>query len=118
MVSTAICPCGYGRLAVYQDSVTERGYCIICASSEITSSLDVHLQYLSDLVPYEVGERVECWTMAEFYEGYGTVVATSTELRDGGTPDRPAVLVKMEGRDEKLWFVPLCLKRAKGDQFA
>jgi len=100
---------------MYQDSITQRGYCTVCAASEITSTQNVHLQFLSDLMQYEVGERVECWTMGEFYEGFGEVKEISTELRDGGTPVHPAYLVQIDDREGPLWFTPICLKRARSE---
>lgn len=114
-MTPTICLCGKGREASYFDEVTRRGYCSVCASSEITSSLAVHMEFISDLVPIELGERVECRTMGEFYDGTGVVVEISTELRFGGTPVNPAYLVEMDVKDEdeksRLWFTPICLTR-------
>lgn len=104
------------RLGVYEDSVTLRAYCTICAASEISSSRNVHLQFLSDLIPYEVGERVECWTAGTIYEGFGVVQRVSTDLIDGGTPVHPAYLVKLDEQEEPLWFTPICLKRARSEE--
>lgn len=112
----AICSGGDGRPVEFIDAVTLRGYCRVCASNEFTSSLYVHAAYLSGLIGYEVGERVACYTMGEFYEGDGEVVEISTELIRGGTPEHPAYLVDIDGRDEPLWFTPVCLKRIKDER--
>lgn len=117
-MSEKLCWNGDRRLGVYEDTITLRNYCTVCAADQIRSSQNVHRQYLSDLVPYVVGERVECWTVGTQYDGFGTVVEVSTELRHGGTPVHPAYLVKLDGADEPLWYTPICLKRAKGDSVA
>ncbi|QGJ94873.1 hypothetical protein SEA_REDWATTLEHOG_10 [Gordonia phage RedWattleHog] len=106
------CLCGKGRPVEYVDEVTQRGYCSVCASSEVTSSLAVHMQFISDLVPLEVGERVECRTVGEYYDGTGVIVEISTELRHGGTPVHPAYRVRLDGeKGEELWYTPVCLTR-------
>lgn len=110
------CSNGDRRLGVYEDSITLRPYCTICAADAITSSRNAHLQYLSDLIPYVPGERVECWTTGTDYEGAGVVIEVSTDLKNGGTPARPACLVKLDRQpDEPLWFTPICLKRTRSE---
>lgn len=104
------------RLGIYEDEITLRPYCTVCAATEATSSRNVHLQFLSDLVPYVPGERVECWTAGTIYEGFGIVQRVSTDLIDGGTPVHPAYLVRLDDRDEPLWFTPICLKRARSEE--
>lgn len=115
-----ICLCGKGRPVKYTDEVTQRGYCSVCATNEITSSLNVHLQFLSDLVLFDVGDRVECRTVGEYYDGTGTVVESSTELSNGGTPIYPAYRVKLDGEDGiTQWYTPICLTRTnEGGDFA
>lgn len=105
------CLCGKGRPVKYIDNVTLRGYCAVCASSEFTSSLSVNLQFISDLVPYEIGERVECRTMGEFYDGTGVITEMSTSLEKGGTPVHPAYRVKLDNDKGELWYTPVCLTR-------
>lgn len=82
-----------------------------CASQEVTSSANVHMQYTSHLLGYDVGDRVDCWTAARWYDGQGRVTQVSTDLKDGGTPDHPAYLVKMDDHDEPLWYTGICLRR-------
>ena len=115
---SAACWSGDGRPIKFIDGLTERAFCNICAASEITSSRDVHLQYIDSLIPFEQGERVECWTVAEFYDGPGTVVGVSTELQYGGTPINPAYLVKLDDQDELFWYTPVCLKRTRSEASA
>lgn len=106
------CLCGKGRPVRYVDDVTQRGYCTVCASSEMTSSLTVHLQFISDTIPLEVGERVECRTVGQYYDGTGVIVEMSTDLAQGGTPVHPAYRVKLDGdTGETLWYTPCCLTR-------
>lgn len=107
---TAKCLCPKGSPVRFVDDVTGRGFCAKCASQEVTSSANVHLQYTSLLLGYIEGERVDCWTAGRWYDGSGTVIKVSTDLRDGGTPDHPAYLVKLDD-DEELWYTGVCLRR-------
>lgn len=107
---TAKCLCPTGDPVRFVDDVTERGFCMKCSSQEVTSSANVHLQYLSHLLGYTVGERVDCWTAARWYDGSGTVIRISVDLKDGGTPDHPAYLVRMDDGSE-LWYTGVCLRR-------
>lgn len=110
-----MCWCGHGRPIKFRDALTQRGYCNVCAANEITSSQNVHLQFLDAIMPFEIGERVACWTMAEFYDGLGEVVKISTSLVDGGTPIHPAYLVQLDDQEEPLWYTPVCLKRVRSE---
>ena len=107
---TAKCLCPAGDPVRFVDDVTERGFCLKCSSQEVTSSANVHLQYLSHLLGYTIGERVNCWTAARWYDGPGTVIRISVDLKDGGTPDHPAYLVRLDSEQE-LWYTGVCLRR-------
>ena len=76
----------------------------------ILSSVNVNLQFLSTLLPLALGERVECRTVGEFYDGDGEIIKISDEVRNGGTPVHPAFLVKMDDGQE-LWYTSICLTR-------
>lgn len=107
-----LCLCPEGNPVAYYDTTTEKGYCPPCASSELTSSRSVHIQYLNDILPYEVGEHVYCWTVGKIYDGEGEVIKVSEDLRDGGTPVHPAYLVRLKDGQE-LWYTSICLRRKK-----
>lgn len=107
---TQRCLCRRGAQAVFVDPVTERGYCTACAANETTSTRHVHLQWLTGLLPLEPGERVECRTVGEHYDGDGEIVEISTEVRRGGTPVHPAYLVRLDD-DRQLWYTSCCLTR-------
>lgn len=107
---TAKCLCPSGDPVRFVDDVTERGFCVKCASQEVTSSVNAHLQYLSQLLGYAVGERMDCWTAARWYDGSGRVTSVSVDLKDGGTPAHPAYLVKLDDGEE-LWYTGVCLRR-------
>lgn len=107
---TTKCLCPKGDPVRFTDDVTGRGFCLFCSSKEVTSSKNVNLQYLSLLLGYEVGERVDCWTAARWYDGSGEVIRVSVDLKDGGTPDHPAYLVRLDDEQE-LWYTGVCLRR-------
>jgi hypothetical protein len=108
------CFCPGGGPVAFWDKVTDRGYCVACASDEATSSRDVHLQFLSAITPLGVGETVECRNLGldEYYDGVGEIIEISTEVRRGGTPVHPAYLVRLsDGR--QLWYTSICLTRIR-----
>lgn len=107
---TAKCLCPAGDPVRFVDDITGRGFCLSCSSKEVTSSTNTHLQYLSHILGYDVGERVDCWTAARWYEGRGEVIRVSTDLKDGGTVDHPAYLVRLDDGQEML-FTRVCLRR-------
>lgn len=107
---TVKCSCPAGDPVRFVDDLTERGFCMRCASKEVTSSANVHLQYTSQLLGYTVGDRVDCWTAARWYDGPGTVTRVSVDLKDGGTPDHPAYLVQLDDGREML-YTGVCLRR-------
>lgn len=107
---TAKCLCPTGDPVRFVDDVTERGFCLKCSSQEVTSSPNVHLQYLSHLLGYQPGDRVDCWTGARWYDGSGTVTRVSLDLKDGGTPEHPAYFVQLDDGEELL-YTGVCLRR-------
>lgn len=110
MEATDKCWCSKGDPIAFVDQVTQRGYCRTCAMDPILSSTNVNLQFLSTLLPYTVGERVECRTVGEYYDGNGEIIEISEELHNGGTPVHPAFLVKMDD-GQTLWYTSICLTR-------
>lgn len=107
---TAKCLCPEGAPVRFVDDITGRGFCMKCSSNELTSSANVHLQYNSHLIGYEVGDRVDCWTAARWYDGSGEVIRVSVDLKDGGTVDHPAYLVRLDDEQE-LWYTGACFRR-------
>ncbi len=94
----------------FYDQVTQIGYCEVCASDPIQSSQNAHLQYLDALLPLGVGDRVECRTIGEIYDGKGFIIKVSTDLHDGGTEVHPAYLVRLDD-DRELLYTSICLTR-------
>ena len=103
------CWSGDGRAVDYTDPITLKGFCATCASNEFISSQHVYLQFLKDIIPFEVGNRVECRTVGVIYDGTGKVIEVSTELKDGGTEYAPAYRVQLDKGDQKLWYTGKCL---------
>lgn len=111
------CLCHRAAPVDFADPVTGRGYCAACAMNEATSTRHVHLQWLAALLPLAVGERVQCCTVGEFYDGDGEIVEISTEVIHGGTPVHPAYLVQLDdGR--RWWYTSCCLTRTTSRRVA
>lgn len=104
------CWCPDGSPVVFRDRVTERGYCYACSADPILSTMQVHIAFLDSLLPFTEGDRVECRTEGEHYDGKGEIIEISTEIRNGGTPIYPAYLVRLDDQQE-LWYTSICLTR-------
>lgn len=99
----------------------ELDYCEECLPT-VSSSLQpevVGLAYLLATIPFQIGERVECRTAGELYDGIGTVQEIDIDFKMGGTPVYPAFRVELEEKSDEslpdeLWYTEMCLKSAKG----
>lgn len=74
------------------------------------------LAYLLATIPFQVGDKVECRTAGELYDGVGTVKEIDTEFKMGGTPVFPAFRVLLEEKIDKnlpdeLWYTENGLKK-------
>lgn len=114
----AVCQ-GCKQLAeiVHTDSLG-LGYCAQCATVipppppiEILG-----LQFLLDNPPFDPGDRVECRTGGEIYDGVGVVQEMSYDFEHGGTLIFPAFRVAIEEpanehSPEEAWYTEVCLKK-------
>ena len=67
------------------------------------------MQFLNEIMPFEIGDRVECRTVGRIYDGIGQIVAVSTDLEQGGTEMSPAYRVRMDHDKSELWYTGKCL---------
>jgi hypothetical protein len=100
---------------VYTDE-SDRDYCVKCAADLPVPSEVYGLIYLSETVPFKVGDKVECRTAGELYDGVGKVVEVSTSSVNGGSLVYPAFKVALEEKAENflpddLWYTEICLRR-------
>lgn len=104
--------CWCGQPAVFLDTVTSKEYCFSCSLTPDRSSDDVYLQLLQSLLPFEVGDEVECYQAGDRqrYIGRGTIEEISTDLDEGGTPVFPVYRVKFK-KGEGRWFTSVCFTR-------
>ena len=75
------------------------------------------MAFLLTTVPFSVGDKVECRTAGQLYDGIGIVKEIDTEFKMGGTPVYPAFKVELEEKAEdflpdELWYTECCLKKA------
>jgi hypothetical protein len=71
----------------------DRGYCSQCY---VPHDLLWAYNFMALTTPFAVGDRVECRTGGEIYDGIGVVEEVSTDLKDGGTWVYPAFRVRFE----------------------
>lgn len=109
-IKTSTCWCG--NEAAVQDKITLREYCLDCALSPKTSSESVYSQLLDSMIPFAVGDRVDCFQAGDInrYVGNGKIVQISTDLEEGGTPVFPVYQVEFDGGLNK-WFTAICMRR-------
>lgn len=99
---------------VYTD-VNDLHYCQQCMGSFPTPSVVRAMNFLMATVPYADGDRVECRTGGEIFDGIGTVDGISFDLKDGGTPVYPAFHVVLdekayEDAPDECWYTEVCLR--------
>lgn len=93
---TACFSCKHLREIVYTDDL-ERGYCLECYAPR---DLLFAMNFMAATVPFRIGDRVECRTAGEIYDGVGRITEISTDPKDGGTWVYPAFRVTF---DEKAY---------------
>lgn len=93
-------------------------YCEECLASNPQSPQPelLGLAYLLATIPFDVGDKVECRTAGELYDGIGTVKEIDIDFKMGGTPVYPAFRVDLEEKSQEslpdtLWYTEMCLKK-------
>jgi hypothetical protein len=91
----------------------DRGYCDKCF---VPRDLIYAMNFMALTVPFKVGDRVECRTGGQLYDGIGVVEEVSTDLKNGGTWVHPSFLVRFEEKayetvPETLWYTESCLTK-------
>lgn len=99
---------------VHTDS-NDLHYCQECMGSFPTPSVVRAMNFLMLTIPYAAGDRVECRTGGEIFDGIGTVDGVSFDLKDGGTPVYPAFHVVLDEKaypdaPDECWYTEVCLK--------
>jgi hypothetical protein len=94
----------------------ELHYCQDCLGSVPDAPELYGLAFLLATIPFHVGDKVECRTAGELYDGIGTVQEIDTEFKMGGTPVFPAFRVLLEEKAEpflpdNLWYTENGLKK-------
>lgn len=77
------------------------------------------LTFLTNTVPYIVGDRVSCKTGGQVYDGVGHVVKVSFDPVDLATPVHPMFLVHIDEPaypevPEEVWYSEICLEAVNG----
>lgn len=104
--------CGRATVRTFVDPLTLRGYCKDCASNSKTSSTRAYYALVSELLPLNLGERVEC-RLGSRFDGIGTIIEWSTRPEEGGSEVNPVYLVEFEDDGPTQWYTGACLTRPK-----
>lgn len=103
---------------VYTDE-SDRDYCAKCVADLPIPSEIQGLAYLVQTVPFNVGDKVECRTAGELYDGDGEVVEVSMDSENGGgSLVYPTFRVALEDKvidtlPDSLWYSEICLSRKR-----
>lgn len=96
----------------------ELHYCKECVQllPEQQPQISYAIPFLLATIPFSVGDKVECRTAGQLYDGIGTVREIDTEFKMGGTPVYPAFKVELQEKAEQflpdeLWYTECCLKK-------
>ena len=93
-------------------------YCEECLPTVPPQPEVVGLAYLLATIPFQIGDRVECRTAGELYDGVGIVKEIDIDFKMGGTLVYPAFRVELEEKSDEslpdtLWYVECCLKKVE-----
>lgn len=104
--------CKHLRDIIHTDEL-ERGYCSQCYAPR---DLLYAFNFMMLTIPFQVGDRVECRTGGQLYDGIGTVEEISADLENGGTWVHPAFRVRFEEKaydtvPDLQWYTESCLKK-------
>jgi len=90
-------------------------YCRDCVSNVPTPSVVRAINFLMLTIPFKSGDRVECRTGGEIFDGVGTVDDMSFDLKNGGTLVYPAFHVVLDDKaypdaPDECWYTEVCLR--------
>lgn len=110
--------CKKPKKLVAVDESTGIGFCADCSKWQVPPIEEIAVEYLQATVPFTEGDLVECRTAGVFYDGIGTVIGVSTDLKDGGTPVFPSFHVRIDEKaypevPDTLHYTEVCLKKVK-----
>lgn len=94
------------------------GYCARCARDFAPPPEVSALDFLISNPPFHPGDRVECRTGGEIYDGVGIVAEMSFDFEHGGTLIYPAFRVTIdepanEHSPAEGWYTEICLTLVK-----
>ena len=91
-------------------------YCAQCAKDIPVPGETLAVEYLLANPAFVNGDRVECRTAGEIFDGVGTVMEMSFDIEHGGTLIYPAFRVVIdepvnEHSPKEGWYTEICLRR-------
>lgn len=106
--------CRQFRDIAWTEESTARPYCPDCAAQLPPTAEEQAFDFLMRTLPFKPGDRVECRTAAQLFDGVGTVQKISMDLENGGTLVYPAFLVKIDEKaydsaPDECWYTEICL---------
>ena len=99
----------------------ERDYCPECVEmfqQAMQPRSSWMMTYLMATIPFQVGDRVRCYTAGALYDGIGTIDEISFEPEKYGTPVYPSFHVVIEEKaypeaPDALYYTETCLHKAE-----
>lgn len=94
----------------------ERGFCTNCFDGQPVSREVLLAAWIAAHPPFLEGDRVECRTAGEVYDGVGVVAEVSVDPADLATPVCPMFRVIMEEKaypemTDEGWYSGICLAK-------
>lgn len=92
-----------------------REFCATCLDELTQVSGPTILDYLMVTIPFEVGDRVRCYTAGALFDGIGVIDEISMNPVKFGTPVYPSFLVHITEKaypeaPDSLYYTEACLK--------
>lgn len=115
-VSAVLCwGCKAVAPIVYTDEL-DRGFCEACYVAQPVPREALLAAWVAANPPFDVGDKVECRTGAQVYDGIGVVAEVSTDPKDLATPIVPMFRVVIEEKSypevpDEVWYSGICLSK-------
>lgn len=101
---------------IVHTDVLGRNFCASCWVVQPLPREVILASWAAANCPYDVGDKVECRTGGQVYDGVGTIVEKSTDPKDLATPLVPMFRVAIEDKaypemPDEAWYSEVCITK-------